>query len=187
MHRRSLALAAFAVATALAACGDGSDPEAATTVTEPSAMTSEPTAEPPTAAVPEALDFTAQTVTGTTFDGTTLAGKPAVVWFWAPWCPVCKRGAADVTAAAAELADSVTFVGVAGLSGSLDDMRAFVEDTDTQTFAHVADTDGAVFTRFGVTQQDTFAFISADGTVELVDGYGSDPDLVGVARERFGL
>jgi hypothetical protein len=45
----------------------------------------------------------------------------------------------------------------------------------------------AVFTRFDVTQQDTFAFVGTHGAVELVDGYSGDPDMVGIARERFGL
>jgi thiol-disulfide isomerase/thioredoxin len=137
--------------------------------------------------VPEALDFAASTIDGGTFEGASLAGKPAVFWFWAPWCPVCKRGAADVTAAAAELGDDVAVVGVAGLSGSITDMQRFVEDTDSGSLLHIADTDGAVFTRFDVTQQDTFAFVGTDGAVELVDGYSGDPDLVGIARERFGL
>jgi hypothetical protein len=62
-----------------------------------------------------------------------------------------------------------------------------VDDTDSGSLTHVADVDGTVFTRFEVVQQDTFAFVSTDGTVDLVDGYSSDPDLVGIARERFGL
>jgi thiol-disulfide isomerase/thioredoxin len=155
---------------------------------EPSATAqSEPTSAPSGPAVPDILDFTAPTVDNGTFDGASLAGKPAVLWFWAPWCPVCKQGAADVTAAAAELGDDVAFVGVAGLSGSISDMQQFVEETDSGSIAHIADTDGAVFTRFEVAQQDTFAFVDSDGVVELVDGYSSDPDLVGIAREHFGL
>ena len=198
MRRRVSAGCIVLASIALTACG-GEQP---TTQTTPAMTTSPPSASAtapvptmtgetspgrPPAAVPEVLDFTAQTVDGGTFDGSTLAGAPAVVWFWAPWCPVCKAGAADVTAAAAELGDAVAFVGVAGLSGSLDDMQAFVADTGSGSIPQVADLDGTVFTRFEVVQQDTFAFVSTDGTVELVDGYSSDPDLVRIARDRFGL
>lgn len=201
MRHRALVLAAASV-VAFTACGEGSDPvaepEAAPTTTrsEPAAPpttdasgATSPATSPPTGAtpVPEVLDFTAATVDGGTFEGASLAGKPVVVWFWAPWCPVCKAGAADVTAAAAELGDDVTFVGVAGLSGNVEDMQAFVEDTGSDSLPQLADVDGDVFTRFEVAQQDTFAFVSVDGTVELVDGYSSDPDLVDIARERFGL
>jgi thiol-disulfide isomerase/thioredoxin len=197
MPRQTLAFVlAVSTAVVLASCGGG-EPEPSATVAGPGPsssptvepMTTAPASTPPPAAeaVPDVLDFTAETVTGAQFDGASLSGKPAVLWFWAPWCPVCKRGAEGVNAAAVELGDSVTFVGVAGLSGSVDEMRAFVEDADVQGFPHIADVDGAVYTRFEVTQQDTFAFITADGTVETVDGYGSDPDIVGIARERFGL
>jgi peroxiredoxin len=157
------------------------------TDSEPTSPAAETTPAAPATVVPEVLDFTALTVDGGTFDGAHLAGQPVVLWFWAPWCPVCKQGAADVTAAAADLGDDVAFVGVAGLSGSVEDMQRFIDDTGSGSLPHIADTDGAVFTQFGVTQQDTFAFVAPDGAVELVDGYSSDPDLVGIARERFGL
>ena len=142
MPRQTLAFfVAVSTAVVLASCGGG-EPEPGATVAEQG--TSSPTAEPTTMSspstppaaepVPDVLDFTAETVTGAHFDGASLSGKPAVLWFWAPWCPVCRRGAEGVNAAAVELGDSVTFVGVAGLSGSVDEMRAFVDDTDVQGF-----------------------------------------------------
>ena len=184
---------------ALAGCGGGSAPDAGTTPAETATAQAEPTQTPPQTAssaptsaapapeVPEVLDFTAATVDGGTFAGADLAGKPAVIWFWAPWCPICKQGAGEVVAAAEELAGDVAFVGAAGLSGSVEDMQAFVDDTGSGSIPHIADVDGAVFTRFEVAQQDTFAFVGPDGTVTLVDGYSADPDLIGTAREMFGL
>ncbi len=201
MRYRPLILFVVAMCVAVG-CGETADPvvgsapsTGSTSTTSPEATSdkpsatvgSEPTSARPVPAVPEILDFTAPTVDNGAFDGASLAGEPAIFWFWAPWCPVCKQGAADVTAAAAELGDDVTVVGVAGLSGSTSDMQQFVEDTDSGSIQHIADTDGAVFTRFEVAQQDTFAFVDANGAVELVDGYSSDPDLVGLAREQFGL
>ena len=186
---------------ALAGCGDGSGEAEADATSPETAMTAQsgptqtprhtassaPTPAPPAPAVPKVLDFTAATVDGGTFAGADLAGKPAVIWFWAPWCPVCKQGAGEVVAAAEELGGDVAFVGTAGLSGSVEDMQAFVDDTGSGSIPHIADVDGAVFTRFEVVQQDTFAFVGSDGTVTLVDGYSADPDLVGTARELFGL
>jgi peroxiredoxin len=207
---RRLLVAFIALCTLLAGCGGDSESDAAT-AGEPAAVAPEDTAPPtpahtaapapqeppaqpppptPTPAqpsVPEVLAFTAATVDGSSFDGASLAGKNAVLWFWAPWCTVCARGAGAVTKAAAELRDSVTFVGVAGLSGSVADMQEFVQRTRTDSMTHLADTDGALYTRFKVTKQDAFAFISPDGRVELVDAYSNDIDLVAEARQRFGL
>ncbi|MDH2393959.1 redoxin family protein, partial [Streptomyces sp. HNM0663] len=39
---------------------------------------------------------------GKPFDAKTLAGKPAVLWFWAPWCPTCKGQAAETAKVAAD-------------------------------------------------------------------------------------
>ncbi len=110
-----------------------------------------------------------------------------MLWFWAPWCPICKAAGGDVAALASTLGDGARVVGVGGLSGNADDMRSFVDDSGTASLLHVADTDGAVYTRFGVTQQDTFVLISAAGDVRAVEAYGADPDIEAIAREHFRL
>ena len=66
--------------------------------------------------VPKILDFSAETVAGDAFKGASLAGKPAVLWFWAPWCPTCRGQIDGVSALVDEYGDKVAFVGV----GSLD-------------------------------------------------------------------
>ena len=57
----------------------------------------------PAPAVPDQLQFTSTTLDGTPFDGADLAGRPAVFWFWAPWCPNCRAEAPQVAAAADSL------------------------------------------------------------------------------------
>lgn len=42
------------------------------------------TVSPANVGVPEALNFRAPLVGGGEFDGAAMAGKPVVLWFWAP-------------------------------------------------------------------------------------------------------
>ena len=46
-------------------------------------------------------------------------------------------------------------------------MQDFVERFGLGSFPHIADTDAAVWQRFGVTYQPAYAFISSDGTIEM--------------------
>ena len=50
---------------------------------------------PPAALADDRLDFTGTTLSGAPFDGASLQGKPAVLWFWTPWCPFCNAEAAS--------------------------------------------------------------------------------------------
>ncbi|WP_435238793.1 redoxin domain-containing protein [Streptomyces sp. YPW6] len=113
-------------------------------------------------AVPEALRFTATTVDGKPFDGSTLAGKPTVLWFWAPWCPKCKAQAAETAKVAAETAGEVNVVGVAGLDKNAA-MKDFVADTGTSGFPHLSDEKGDIWKRFEVTEQSRYVILDKDG------------------------
>jgi thiol-disulfide isomerase/thioredoxin len=134
-------------------------------------------AAPPaaTSVIPAQLQFSAKTVDGKDFSGQSLFGKPAVLWFWAPWCPVC-RGEAPSVGQIAATHPAVTFVGVAGLD-QLPAMQQFVTQYPVGGFTHLADTDGAVWAKFGVTHQPAYAFISPDGRIDVVKGPLSAPDL----------
>jgi thiol-disulfide isomerase/thioredoxin len=133
------------------------------------------TVTPHNTTVPAQLQFTAKTVDGQEFSGQSLLGKPAVLWFWAPWCPVC-QGEAPMVGRIAAAHPGVTFVGVAGLD-RLPAMQQFVEKYPVNGFTHLADTDGSVWAKFGVTHQPAFAFIRPDGGINVVKNPMSESDL----------
>lgn len=190
-RRRARLLIPLVLAAALTACAAG---ESGTEHAAPSADVSasvEPdeSAEPdesvdadadpatPTApvTVAEELQFSSTTLDGDGFDGADLAGAPSVLWFWAPWCPTCQAEAPEIAEAAAAHPD-VTFVGVAA-QDEVAAMQGFVDTYHLEGFTHLADTDAVVWARFGVTYQPAFAFIDADGEVDVVSGRLSAADL----------
>lgn len=124
-------------------------------------------AGPPTAtAADDRLQFTATTLDGTPFDGATLQGKPAVLWFWTPWCPFCNQEAPTVSQVAAAN-PQVTFVGVAAHS-DVAAMQNFVAKYHLD-FTNLNDADGAVWARFHVPWQPAYVFERADGTSTFVN------------------
>jgi thiol-disulfide isomerase/thioredoxin len=173
MTRRLIAsLAAAAAAVTLAACGSESGPAAAP---EASSAATAATEAPAGKAVPAQLQFTATTVDGQDFAGESLLGKPAVLWFWAPWCPTCQREAPMV----GQIADAnrdVTFVGVAALD-QLPAMQEFVAKYPVKSFTHLADPDAAVWAKFGVTNQPAYAFIDPNGDIDVVKGSVPEAEL----------
>ncbi|MCP3801972.1 redoxin family protein [Allokutzneria sp. A3M-2-11 16] len=116
-----------------------------------------------------------KTVDGKDFSGESLAAKPAVLWFWAPWCPTCQREAPTLAKVAAAN-PGVTFVGVAA-QDELPAMQEFVSKYKLGSFAHLADLDASVWKRFGVTSQPAFAFVGKNGSVDKVKGSLSEKDL----------
>lgn len=172
-----VAVGSLVLLAALTACGGpaGSPgPTSAPPVTSSSGGT--PTSGTSAAAVPEQLKFTGKTVDGKELNGADLAGKPVVLWFWAPWCPKCQREAPGMAAAAKEHSGKVTFLGVAALD-KVPAMQQFVQKYGLQSFQHVADEDSAVWKRFGVTAQPAYAFIDTAGKVDVVTSQLSEQDL----------
>jgi thiol-disulfide isomerase/thioredoxin len=122
-----------------------------------------------TRVAPTAALANVTTVDGTPFDLASLDGRPAVAWFWAPWCVLCVAEGPDVAEIADRFADRVEVFGVAG-RGELAAMQTFVTGTGTGSLAHVADLDGSVWAAYGVYGQPAFAFIGADGSVDVFVG-----------------
>lgn len=120
--------------------------------------------------VPAALRFEGETLDGEPFDGTSLAGKPAVFWFWAPWCPKCIAEGPDVAEAAEKYGDRVAFVGIGGLEKDPARLRAFVSRTGTRGLTHLDDRTGDLYAHFDVAAQSSFVFLAPDGTVSRASG-----------------
>jgi len=125
-------------------------------------------------AVPAQLQFSAKTLSGQDFSGESLLRQPAVLWFWAPWCPVCQREAPFV-GSVASANSGVTFVGVAA-QDSVSAMQEFVSKYPVR-FRHLADTNAAIWAKFGVTYQPAYAFISPDGSIDVYRGSLSEAEL----------
>ncbi|GIJ70542.1 peroxiredoxin family protein [Virgisporangium ochraceum] len=157
------AITAVAVLAGAAGCADPAPTDAAGPVAA-SSTTGAASTPASGAAVPSTLAFTARTVGGAAFDGATLAGKPTVLWFWAPWCPTCAGQAKGVKTAAEQLAGKVNVVGVGGLDDE-DAMRRFITQWKLDAVPHLSDEAGTVWKKFGVTSQSTFVLLDSRGTV----------------------
>jgi len=122
---------------------------------------------PPRAhAADDRLQFTGTTLSGAPFNGASLQGKPAVLWFWTPWCPFCNAEAPGVSQVAAA-SPAVTFVGIAAHS-DLAAMQNFVSKYNL-TFTNLNDADGSIWARYNVPWQPAYVFYRADGSSTFVN------------------
>ena len=102
------------------------------------------------------LQFAATTLSGAPFNGASLQGKPAVLWFWTPWCPFCNAEA-----------PGVTFVGVAAHS-DVGAMQDFVSKYNLN-FTNLNDADGSIWARYNVPWQPAYVFYRSDGSSTFVN------------------
>ena len=120
----------------------------------------------PATASAEDLDFTGTTLSGATFNGASLQGKPAVLWFWTPWCPFCNAEAPNVGAVSAAN-PGVTFVGVA-TRADVGSMQNFVTKYNLN-FTNINDADGSIWAKFRVPWQPAYVFLKPDGSSTFVN------------------
>lgn len=150
----------------------GTTSKGATPSSEP--PITEPTRTARTDPVPALLRFEGRTVSGKRFAGASLAGEPALLWFWAPWCPTCRSQIPQVRDIASTYSDEVTVVGV----GGLDDAPAIARFAqEVPEVIHLTDPEGAVWRHFEITEQSSFVLLGADGEEILTTGYGGADDL----------
>ncbi|MEV0899826.1 redoxin family protein [Actinoplanes sp. NPDC049802] len=167
----------------LAATGCGTPPAASpepATTPNGTATASASTAARPVA-VPESLAFTGTTLSGERFDAASLAGKPAVLWFWAPWCATCAGEAQSLGDIHAEYGDRLAILGIASLGGA-DEMKDFVADFELEGITHLDDPGGKLWKRFGIAQQSWYVMVDRTGKI-VHRGYLDDLQLTGKVRE----
>ncbi len=137
----------------------------------------------PAKSLPSTWEFSAATVAGREFQGASLADKPAVLWFWAPWCSACRAQIGPVSDLVEKYGDDVSFVGV----GSLDQeaaIKGFAGDVPAD-MPHLLDPEGGVWRHFGVVQQSTFVVLDARGKVQD-EGYIGDDELADLVSDLAG-
>lgn len=174
MPSKPIRLVALVIAfvTLLAACGGGG-----VTGSSGDAGSANPAASSASEASGAPAQFTAARLGGGELTSASFAGKDTVLWFWAPWCTVCRGEADDVVAAAGALDDKVEVIGVAG-RGEVPAMESFVSDTGTRALTHVVDDDGSIWSSYDVFAQPAYAFIDDSGSVEVFVGALGEDALV---------
>ncbi|MGI5523138.1 TlpA family protein disulfide reductase [Micromonospora sp. CA-259024] len=170
-RRAGTAAVLTAALLATVSCTGTATPAPAAAGTAPATASAAPATATPTGSpsaapvpVPDVLRFTGTTLTGATFDAAQLAGRPVVLWFWAPWCATCASQAWTVAEIAPRYRDTVPIVGVAGLGGRKA-MKEFVTEFDLAGMPQIEDGKGALWKRFEVTEQSIFVIIDRDGTI----------------------
>jgi thiol-disulfide isomerase/thioredoxin len=105
-----------------------------------------------------------------------------MLWFWAPWCPTCVAQAPHVARIAADYAGRANVVGGAGMD-RVQAMNEFVALPKVSGFPHLADEQGLLWKRFGVTAQSTYVVLDTAGTV-VKDGH-LEPEQLRAELDRL--
>jgi len=166
------AAAVLASSLLVSGCGgDGSDhvstqkmPSAAAIVDQTVAGASAGTAAKPNTALPDLT--VVRVASGKTAQLPTLAeaGKPTLLWFWAPHCTFCRAEAPDLLAFAKAHGSQVQILGL-GAQDDLNQAVDFLADTSTQNLEMVWDKTGKSWLHFKVTNQPTVIVLDAKGKV----------------------
>jgi peroxiredoxin len=74
-----------------------------------------------------APEFTLRTVDGEVVRLADLEGKPTLLYFWAPWCGVCKVQSPTLSSFPKSRGEHVDVYGIVVDYGSVDELKAYIE------------------------------------------------------------
>jgi thiol-disulfide isomerase/thioredoxin len=123
-------------------------------------------AEPATSAAPR---FDLVTLAGEAYSKESLKGRPALLVFWAPWCPVCRKELPILSRFyQRERPVSLQVVAI-GFSDMRGNVEAYVKShPETFVFPTAFDEDNWISQAFKVTATPTFVLLDASGTIQLI-------------------
>lgn len=117
--------------------------------------------------------FAGTTLQGEPLDLRALQGRPAVVHFWATWCPVCELEQGTIAA----IAEDHPLLGVAMQSGTDEEVVDYL-GAQGLDYPVINDPRGELARRYGVVGVPTTFVLDAEGKVRFVTrGYTSGPGL----------
>ncbi|MGQ0625532.1 MAG: TlpA family protein disulfide reductase [Sporichthyaceae bacterium] len=93
-----------------------------------------------------------------------VAGKPTLLWFWAPHCPFCEAEAPDILSFQREHGADVHVIGM-GAQDDLQQAEDFVARTLTAGLPMIWDARGSSWVHFRVTNQPAILVLSPEGKV----------------------
>lgn len=121
-----------------------------------------PTGEPP--------GIAGQTLDGVDFDLTRLRGRPAVVYFWASWCPICRGMQSSV----GSIAQDHPLISVALQSGTRAELAKYMQEQGFHA-STLPDEDGAITGRYGLRGVPAVFVLGPEGKIRFATtGYTSE-------------
>ncbi|HEX4974472.1 MAG TPA: protein disulfide oxidoreductase [Pseudomonadales bacterium] len=111
--------------------------------------------------------FEGITVQGQPFALEQLKGKPALIYFWASWCSICRLMENSIS----NLSNNAALISVAMQSGSDDTIHQYLLENKLQTPV-INDDKGILSSRYGVQGVPTLFFLNPQGEIAYaVSGY----------------
>lgn len=113
-----------------------------------------------------------------------IAGKPAVIEFWATWCPNCKELEPALMAAHKKYGDRVAFVGVAvSVNQSTERVRRYTAERMVG-FTHFYDRRGNAVEVYDVPATSYVVVLNKKGVV-VYTGLGGKQDIEGAIQKAL--
>jgi len=117
----------------------------------------------------EAPNFSIPTLSGREQDLNTFRdGQKAIIFFWATWCPHCRKQLTELNDMKSELEDSEIKIVLIDLGESAKQVRSYMEKNkiDIEVFL---DQEQLISEEYGIVGVPTFYFVNKDGIIKAVE------------------